>query len=217
MKPNPLLRGLLLIALLCDLAWGQRLRAATARLEGSGQVRGSVTATQRGNGPVIVSGRITGLSPGHHGFHVHQDPVQGADCASAGPHFNPFNSPHGGQRDRTRHVGDLGNIVANEFGVAEFQILDYLISLEGKTGIRGRAFVVHLNPDDLGRGGNEESTRTGNAGGRLACGTISEGRIVFRTSDHDGQNQGPEFGGHRRRRPFYGDYRPSVFTRIIRE
>jgi len=31
---------------------------------------------------------------------------------------------------------------------------------------------VHVDEDDLGRGGQELSKTTGNAGGRLACGVI---------------------------------------------
>jgi Cu-Zn family superoxide dismutase len=36
----------------------------------------------------------------------------------------------------------------------------------------GRAFVVHADEDDLGKGNFEDSKTTGHAGARLACGTI---------------------------------------------
>lgn len=34
-------------------------------------------------------------------------------CLSAGSHFNPDNAAHGGNDASVRHVGDLGNIVAD--------------------------------------------------------------------------------------------------------
>lgn len=71
-----------------------------------------------------------------------------------------------------RHVGDLGNVVADDNGVAKVNITDKMISLCGCNNIIGRTLVVHADPDDLGVGGHELSSTTGNAGARVACGVI---------------------------------------------
>lgn len=154
------------------------------------------------NEPVFVEGNITGLVPGLHGFHVHGKGDLRNGCTSTGGHFNPFNvrqafnyfifaspnllfkksllifivcliqQPHGSPTDRYRHVGDLGNLQADGSGVALFKFSDSVISLSGINSIVGRATLVHQLEDDLGRGNNDESTKTGNAGARLACGVI---------------------------------------------
>ena len=135
-------------------------------------VRGTVTFTQVDEDECLIEWNITGLSPGEHGFHIHEKADFSDGCKSAGPHYNPFNTTHGGPNDKVRHVGDLGNIVANSRGVAVGEMRDKLIKLHGPTSILQRSVMVHGGVDDLGKGGDEESLITGNAGSRVACGAI---------------------------------------------
>ncbi|KAK0439880.1 superoxide dismutase [Armillaria borealis] len=127
------------------------------------------TVFLKGDSKVIGKGLDPSAS---RGFHIHQSGDLSGGCVSAGPHFNPFGKNHGAPTDTDRHVGDLGNIKSDEAGVAAFSFSDSLISLNGPLSIIGRAVVVHAGTDDLGKGGDEESLKTGNAGGRAACGVI---------------------------------------------
>ncbi len=130
------------------------------------KVTGVVTFTRAPDGINVVAD-VEGLTPGMHGFHVHQY----GDCSapnadSAGGHFNPEGMPHGGPMSRERHVGDLGNITADKDGKAHFEWTDKLLSLEGRDSIIGRGLIVHAMADDL------VSQPAGNAGPRVACGVI---------------------------------------------
>ena len=86
-----------------------------------------------------------------------------------------FQKTHGGPLDYERHVGDLGNIFAyhSKISTRVFKV-DHMISLipDSEANIIDRALVIHAGEDDIGRGGNEESKKTGNAGARVACGIV---------------------------------------------
>jgi Cu-Zn family superoxide dismutase len=69
--------------------------------------------------------------------------------------------------DMERHEGDMGNIIADDKGVAHLEITDKMMSFEGKNSIIGRGVIVHAKEDDL------VSQPVGNAGARVACGTIA--------------------------------------------
>lgn len=133
------------------------------------EARGDIRFVQTDAGTVLITGRITGLTPGPHGFHVHEKGNCSApDASSAGGHFNPTGSAHGSAGNDVRHGGDLGNIIAGPDGVAEVNIQTTGISLgTAPDSIVGRAVVVHAKADDL------VTQPSGNAGSRVGCGLIS--------------------------------------------
>ena len=53
----------------------------------------------QGDSPVTLTGEISGLAPGQHGFHVHQFGDNTDGCTSAGPHYNPDGCTHGAPND----------------------------------------------------------------------------------------------------------------------
>lgn len=140
-------------------------QVATAHFEGP-HVLGTVTFTATPSGVQIVA-NLTGLTPGEHGFHIHEKgDCSAPDFSSAGGHFNPTNSRHGGPDSPERHVGDLGNLVADANGHAHYERLDSVIQLAGDATIIGRSVVIHEKPDDF------TTQPTGNSGSRIGCGVI---------------------------------------------
>ncbi|XP_076231748.1 superoxide dismutase 1 [Calliopsis andreniformis] len=138
-----------------------------------GDAKGTLFFEQPDNANAVkVTGQVSGLQKGLHGFHIHEFGDNTNGCTSAGAHFNPLAKEHGGPDSDVRHVGDLGNIEAGADGIANVNICDKIIQLQGPHSIIGRTLVVHADPDDLGKGGHELSKTTGNAGARLACGVV---------------------------------------------
>ncbi|KAL3288897.1 hypothetical protein HHI36_003342 [Cryptolaemus montrouzieri] len=122
---------------------------------------------------ILITGKIIGLEPGLHAFHIHEKgDIRDPKCSLVGAHFNPYSKKHGAPTDTTRHVGDLGNIYADDNGVALISMTNKLVGLEGPTCVIGRSLVVHRARDDMGRGREFVSKLTGNAGERITCGVI---------------------------------------------
>jgi Cu-Zn family superoxide dismutase len=129
-------------------------------------VSGVVKFSVVDNGVRVIAD-VTGLAPGKHGFHIHEyGDCSALDGSSAGGHFNPTGMPHSMPSSDKRHVGDLGNIVADSTGTAHMDYVDTMISFSGSNSVIGRGVIVHEKEDDL------KTQPTGNAGARLACGVI---------------------------------------------
>lgn len=166
--PMTMICTLALFAAMCSGTESSALEKAVAVLHptaGSKTV-GVVTFTQVIGGIRVVA-RIEGLTPGEHGFHIHEfGDCSAANGSSAGGHFNPAGCEHGAPESSPRHAGDLGNLTANEQGVAIYDRVDQALAFDGQNSIIGRGLIVHEKADDL------KSQPTGAAGARVACGVI---------------------------------------------
>ncbi len=132
-------------------------------------IKGTLTLQQYPEG-LVVKGTITGLTPGKHGFHFHEKgDCSAADASSAGGHFMLPDQEHGSPDDSNSHLGDLGNILANDKGIAEFNILAKGVTIadpKSKNSLIKRSMVIHGGEDDL------STQPAGNSGPRVACAVI---------------------------------------------
>lgn len=170
----------LLAALMVSVAGAQRSpeehdahdlpQAAVAKLIPTvgNSVNGIIELKQREDG-VHLTGEVWNLTPGEHGFHIHEfGDLRAPDGESAGGHYNPDGHKHGGPDDQERHAGDLGNITAGRNGRAKVDLLAKGLKLHF---VIGRSLVVHAEKDDL------SSQPSGNAGPRVAVGVIGFARM----------------------------------------
>ena len=143
--------------------------SATATLEATkgNTTGGTVNFVQKGD-RVAVTARVSGLTPGSHGFHIHEKgDCSSGDGMSAGGHFNPQGKPHAQPTTADRHAGDMPMLVADAAGNATLTVeLDVITIGAGATDIVGRGVIVHKDPDDF------TTQPTGNSGARVACGVI---------------------------------------------
>jgi Cu-Zn family superoxide dismutase len=147
---------------------GDSVRAAAVLGATQGnKVAGTVEFLQSGD-KLMVTAEVTGLTPGMHGFHIHEKgDCSAPDGTSAGGHFNPGGKPHGNPDHGEHHGGDMPQLVADAKGVA--RLTAYLSSVkigDGPNDIIGRSIIVHASPDDF------KTQPTGNSGARQACGLI---------------------------------------------
>lgn len=163
-----------LLAWLCPMGGSQAHEnhpSVTAELQAKSgsQVQGVLVFMEH-DGEVYIKGRISGLSPGKHGIHVHTNGnCDSLDGMSAGGHYSPTGGRHNAPTEANRHLGDLGNIVAGPDGVAEVNITaeGVTLALIGMKSIIDRAIVIHANEDDF-------TDPAGNSGARVACGVIEQ-------------------------------------------
>jgi len=144
-----------------------RASATLAATAGS-KATGTVAFTPNGD-RVRVLAKVTGLAPGAHGFHIHENgDCSAPDGMSAGGHFNPTGKAHGNPAAGEHHGGDMPMLEADASGNATLDVtLDTVTLGTDANSVVGRAVIVHKDADDF------KTQPTGNSGARVACGVIA--------------------------------------------
>jgi len=144
-----------------------RASATLAATAGS-KATGTVAFTPNGD-RVRVLAKVTGLAPGAHGFHIHENgDCSAPDGMSAGGHFNPTGKAHGNPAAGEHHGGDMPMLEADASGNATLDVTVDTVTLgtDANSDV-GRAVIVHKDADDF------KTQPTGNSGARVACGVIA--------------------------------------------
>lgn len=173
---NVLLLGGLLSASLVALAEERKVDiyqlTHDAKTQGIGAKIGTITFKDSPDGLVIITD-LQGLTPGDHGFHIHQMPAcEGEEKdgiwvpgAAAGPHLDPKHTEHHLGPYEHGHLGDLPVLVVDKAGKAK----DTLIAPHLKVAdITHHSVIIHIGGDNY----SDEPKPLGGGGERIACGRI---------------------------------------------
>jgi Cu-Zn family superoxide dismutase len=140
--------------------------------EGGAKPIGSITATDSGYG-LILKPALTGLSPGLHGFHVHEKP----SCApgmkdgkmeaaqTAGGHLDPASTGRHEGPYGMGHLGDLPAIYVAADGKADYPVLAPRLKT---SDLRGHSLMIHVGGDNHA----DHPAPLGGGGARMACGVV---------------------------------------------
>ena len=154
-----------------SVAAGGATHASALIINGDNETIGWARFTEDAAGRLHVNVKVSGLTPGLHGIHIHATGVCTAPAfTSAGAHHNPLGAPHGLNNPAGAHAGDLPNLVANDTGRGHLNARSDRATLSpGRLSVfggDGSAIVIHALEDD------QSTSPTGNSGARVACGVI---------------------------------------------
>lgn len=122
---------------------------------------GTITFTQSQYG-VLITPKLSGLTQGLHGLHLHQHPNCGDHGNDAKGHFDPQNTnTHKGPYDNG-HLGDLPALYVDANGQATTQTLAPRLKLQD---LQNLAVMIHEHGDNY-----SDTPPLGGGGARIACG-----------------------------------------------
>lgn len=139
---------------------------------GVGASVGQVTISESPYG-VVFTPALTGLPPGLHGFHVHENPScepkeqdgKMVPALAAGGHYDPAGTKHHGLPWGDGHLGDLPALFVDTAGNANYPVLAPRLKL---ADVHGRSLMIHAG----GENHSDHPAPLGGGGARIVCGVI---------------------------------------------
>lgn len=175
----PVTLALLGAALLSSAVLAQGEEMKVTMVNANGNEIGEVRMSETRFGTVDVEGRVRGLEPGFHGFHVHAvGECEAPDFMSAKGHVGETEG-----ENHSGHTGDMSSLLVKRNGTATLRVTTDRFDLDDLRDDDGSAVMVHAGADNFANiperyapGGPDEATlETGDSGGRVACGEIDAG------------------------------------------
>ncbi len=162
------------IVLASGTAWGETttVTMATATASGAGPVIGTIVVKDTPYG-ALFSPDLSGLTPGLHGFHVHENP----DCGpkekngamvpglAAGGHYDPAGTGRHEGPYGDGHLGDLPPLYVDSDGRATLPVLAPRLKT---ADLKGRSLMIHAGGDNYA----DHPAKLGGGGARMACGVV---------------------------------------------
>jgi Cu/Zn superoxide dismutase len=170
---------------------GPQGHAGASLVDTTGKELGFVSFTDVGD-EVLVKVSATNLTPGWHGFHVHET----GDCAVGADPANPFQAagPHMGHTAGTHthgvsdadepggHMGDMPLLFAEDNGTARASFLTDNFGIADLLDEDGSAVIVHANADNYANiparytppAPDATTQATGDSGARQRCGEVDK-------------------------------------------
>lgn len=133
---------------------------------------------------VRVRLQAKGLTPGFHGFHIHEvgmcDGSTATPFSSAGGHLGETENGRGGSA-HSNHGGDMPSLYINADGSGTLSFRTDRFTLADLIAENGRAVMIHADADNFANiptryapAPDAVTLATGDSGGRIACGVVRQ-------------------------------------------